>query len=140
MKRISLMIALLVMCALPSWGDVALYGFTVTSLKAVTAAGTGVEFALPQQAMESPAKFTWQVSFSAQPTAQTTQLEGSIDNVKWFVVDVSNTTAAGFTDGSFGEARAIANKGVLFLRCDLLAAGLNLNGANETCKILVTKP
>lgn len=114
-----------------------------TSLSAVatTGAGTAVPI-VPDASGNYPGKITWQYKFGAtttQPTSHTTNLEGSIDNVNWFVLDTSSCITCTFVGGNAGEMRHIVNKNVLYLRCDIAAVSIG-SAVSETCQFTVEKP
>src|SRR5574340_1072550 len=66
-------------------------GQTVASLTNKTSAGAGTAYALPLNPSGAfYHRYTWTVTFkTAAPAAQTTNLEGSIDNTNWYTRDTS---------------------------------------------------
>lgn len=105
------------------------FGLVVTSLKAVTTTGIGVAFAVPDSNGIQPGTITWTVNFAlATPTSQSTNLEGSLDNAQWDVIDTNTATASG--------SRVVVNRPYKFFRCNNTAYAPN--GSNLTCKFLVS--
>lgn len=96
-----------------------------TSLSAATATGAGTDVAV----LNVQQTYTWAVTFAtAAPSAQTTNLEGTIDGSNWFVLDTTTTTAAA------GEMRHVVYKPVGRIRCNLAAYTQGSN-AGVTCVI-----
>lgn len=102
-----------------------------TSLNAATTTGAGTGFSVNQMIHW----YTWTVTFTtAAPTSQTTNLEGSLDNVHWFTLDTS--TSVSYTSATYnGEMRHVVYKPVLYLRCNLTTYTQGSN-AGVTCNIL----
>jgi hypothetical protein len=104
-------------------------GQVATSLNAVAATGAGAAFSLPMRDSGYPSVFTWQMVYTGTPSAITATLQGSIDNVNWFVLDTSTSTA--------GEMRSVAQKPVRFLRCNISA--YTVNSSTATCSFIASR-
>jgi hypothetical protein len=92
-------------------------GPTVKLLDTATATGSGDVYALPVST-KMP-NITWSVNFkTAAPTAQTTNLEGSVDNVNWYTLD-SSTNLDYTSDTQSGEMLHVVNKPVKYVRANL---------------------
>jgi hypothetical protein len=85
----------------------------LTLLIASNATGPGSSFYLNSLL----SKHTWTISVTNTPSSISTNLEGSIDNSSWYVLDtsISNTT----------EMRHVVNKPILYLRANITALVTN---------------
>ena len=90
-------------------------GQSNTILSAAAAVGTGTVYAVPQCPVGglfgSGKEFTWQVNTNAVGAIQV-DLEGSLDNSNWFVLD----SYAGVGD----TLRSVASKPVNFIRANVI--------------------
>lgn len=106
-------------------------GSTVTSFSLVTTTGGGTSYAFSTPC----GTFTWTVTFkTAAPGAQTTNLEGSLDNTNWYTLD-SSTSLTYVSDTSSGEMRHVVNKRVKFIRCNLATYTAGSN-AGVSCNLV----
>lgn len=100
-----------------------------TLLNAVTSSGAGPTFAVPRRpgggAFGQTAAVTWQVVSSPGSASNTVNLEGSLDNTNWFLLDQ-------FT-GVGNALQSVAFKPVSFIRANLSSAGVG-----ETVTVLFT--
>lgn len=78
-----------------------------TSCSAVTSTGACTS----GQVSNISSRITFTVVVTGAPSAVTLNIEGSIDNTSWFILDTSTTTTS--------EMRHIANKGIHYLRGNL---------------------
>jgi hypothetical protein len=123
--------------ALQFYNPNAAAGPTVTLLNNVTATGASDSYALPVVSGQVPPRLTWVVTFkTAAPTAQTTNLEGSLDNVNWYTLD-SSTNLDYTSDTVSGEMLHITNKPVKFVRANLATYTAGSN-AGVTVKFLAS--
>lgn len=99
-------------------------GVPVTSNTSLTVAN-GTAFAIPQG---RGVIITWQTSFSVAPTSITVQLQFSLDNTSYFMVDSSTSTT--------GELRYLGPISARFVRCAVTAVTVGA-GAGFQCKINV---
>jgi hypothetical protein len=95
------------------------------SLTAVAATGAGQDFRDPNDG-PPPSRYTWQVLYTGTPTAITINLEGSLDDTNWDVLDsYAGTTSTG---------RSVANKPYKFFRCNITS--YTVNGSTTTCQVI----
>lgn len=124
MKRLVLVFMLAALAIVPAMAQSTAYtGTPYTSLSAATAAGPGTVYAV----MPSPFSFTWTVATSGTVTAATVNFEGSICTAAqiaantagcWFQLDQAVNTD---TQWSSGEMRHVVNKGINFIRLNLIS-------------------
>lgn len=104
-------------------------GTTATSLSAVTTTGAGTVFSVNPTQGSMYSKFTWQnVISGGTATTVSINLEGSLDNSTWGILDTSTSTST--------EVRSVVNHPVKFVRCNLTS--YTRNGTNETCQFLAS--
>lgn len=99
-------------------------GVPVTSNTSLTVAN-GTAFAIPQG---RGVIITWQTSFAVAPTSITVQLQFSLDNTSYFMVDSSSNTA--------GELKYLGPISARFVRCAVTAVNAGA-GSGFQCKINV---
>lgn len=95
-----------------------------SSMKVINAAtSAGLSSSYNLQFM--PKNHTWATSMTGGPTALSATLQGSIDDIDWYILDTSTDVAgviydsAGADSGKVGEMRHVVNKPVKFLRVDV---------------------
>lgn len=86
------------------------------SLHLAAAPATGTVYKMPA-AIEN---ITWQAAPTGTVSTITCNLEGSIDNVNWYVLDQIEDSDTQWA-GSTGEMRHVVNKGLLYIRTRLVS-------------------
>ncbi|MCH7759854.1 hypothetical protein IIA15_00410 [candidate division TA06 bacterium] len=107
MKKKLAVLALILLLAVPAWGAInGLLEFT--SCAAVTSTG----FCPSGQLSNLEPRYTYTVIVTGAPSVVVLELEGSLDDVEFFLMDTSNTTTR--------EMRHVINRSVHFLRGSLV--------------------